>query len=101
MARRVKDPMRQWALIGAEQRLSQLAQEAAAIHAAFPELRRGTTRLQRTSGRGRRGRLSADTSQGIEAPRRRRRRKMSAAARKRISDAQKARWAKQKASKKA
>jgi hypothetical protein len=58
--------------------LNQLAHEIAAIHAAFPELRQG--------------RKSSVV--------RRRRRKLSAEARKRISDAQKARWAKQKAHKK-
>jgi hypothetical protein len=80
--------IRRWALIGAEHRLVQLAEEAAAIHRAFPELREGT---RRTQG-GRRGTKASGDNPGP-----RKRRKMSAAARKRISEAQKARWRKQKA----
>ena len=86
--------IRQWALIGAEQRLLQLAEEAAAIHRAFPELR------ARGAGGGR---LAGPASRrdATDAPggrrRRRRKRTMSPEARKRISDAQKARWARQKA----
>ena len=78
--------LRRWALVGAEQRLVQIADETAAIHRAFPELR----------GRAKR---SSSTDSSDSPPRKhRRRRKMSAEARKRISDAQKARWAKQRAS---
>jgi len=85
--------MRAWALIGAEQRLVQLAEEAAAIHRAFPELRR------RGRGPGRPAASdSAEPAAGAgTGTRRRRRRKMSADARRRISEAQKARWARQKA----
>ena len=61
--------LRQWAITGAEQRLLEIATEAAAIHRAFPELRE----------------RKAATGTG--------RRKLSAAARKRISAAQKKRWA--------
>lgn len=88
-----KADIRNWALKGAEHRLLEIATEASEIHRAFPELRdRGTGAL---SGR-RRGRPRKDAENGTDpAPRRRRRRKMSAEARKRISDAQKARWAKQ------
>ena len=87
MAMRTNDSMRQWALRGAEQRLLEIAQEVTAIHAAFPELRQT-----------RRGRPPANTTTDAapRTPTRRRRRKLSAEARKRISDAQKARWAKQK-----
>jgi len=80
--------------MGAEARLLQISEEAAAIYRAFPELRRGG----RGGARGR-GRPAAqasaggdDASAGGGTPRRRRR--LSAAARKRISDAQKKRWAK-------
>ena len=86
--------IRRWALIGAEQRLVQLAEEAAAIHRAFPELRQGGGA---EIGTGRRGR-NLRGGVGV-AGTKRKRRKMSAAARKRISEAQKARWRKQKAGK--
>ena len=79
MAKRAKSDIRRWALIGAEQRLQQLAQEMAAIRAAFPELRRGRAGVGAPAGaRGGKRRLSPE-------------------ARKRISDAQKKRWAKQRA----
>ena len=88
--------MRGWALKGAEQRLLEISEEAAAIYRAFPELRdRGVG----TSGGRRLGprRKDAEASATSTAPtRRRRKRTMSAEARKRISEAQKARWAKQK-----
>jgi hypothetical protein len=89
MAKRGGSDIRRWALMGAEQRLLQLAQEAAAIHAAFPELRQASKGGQARGGG--RGTVPATTVK----PRRRRR--MSAEARKRISEAQKARWAKQRA----
>jgi hypothetical protein len=64
--------------------VEQLGDETAAIYRAFPSLRQAEPRKS--------------ASGAAEAPtRRRRRRKLSAEARKRISDAQKARWAKQKA----
>jgi hypothetical protein len=75
-----------WAVVGAQQRLVEIANEQKAIFAAFPELRAG-------------GALSANDGEPQTARRRGGRRKMSAAARKRISDAQKARWAKQRANK--
>jgi hypothetical protein len=81
--------IRKWAVLGAERRLSEIAEETAAIRRAFPELRR--------SGRaGRRPSADEDSAQPA-TPKRRRRRTMSAEARKRISEAQKARWAKQRA----
>ena len=80
--------LRTWALKGAEQRLVELAGEAKAIFAAFPELRaRGRGFDVAASG----PREGKEPTQGA-APRRRRR-KMSAEARKRIGDAQRARWA--------
>jgi hypothetical protein len=90
--------MRQWALRGAEQRLLEIAEEAAAIHATFPELREGRRggRMPRpATGRG----LSTAAGGDEESARRggRRRRQLSPEARKRISDAQKARWARQRA----
>ena len=92
MAKRQKENLRSYAVVGAEQRLLELAEEAAGIFAMFPELR-APGRGFMAGGRQGRARPSAGTA----APRRRRRRKMSAEARKRISDAQKARWARQRA----
>ena len=102
MAKRRQDGIRQWAALGAAQRLSQILEEQAAIYRAFPELRGGR-------GRARRGRIAlapeigaaSDAASGDaeseQTPRRRRRRHLSPEARKRISDAQKARWAKHRA----
>ena len=64
---------------GAKARIAELESELAAIRKAFPDAGGG----KRDRKRGR--------------PRGKKRRKMSPAARKKISDAQKARWAKQKA----
>ena len=83
---------RRYAVMGAEQRLLEIAEEAARIFRVFPELRergRGFNALRR----------GGPTTEGSSSPapargRRRGRRTMSAEARKRISDAQKARWAK-------
>lgn len=132
--------LRQWAIRGAEQRLQEIAAEAAAIHQAFPELRdrggRGTAAAasRGAAKAGRRGRSNmsaaqrkavsermrkywaarreggassagtAKTGKAARSPRsasaggRRGPRKMSAAARKRISDAQKKRWAERRRS---
>jgi hypothetical protein len=101
---------RRYAVIGAEQRLLQISAEAEAIYRTFPELRRS----RRDIGSGRDGGLTSSTfgggehvpspfddrvrPQGKRGPGRpRKRRTMSADARRRISEAQKARWAKQKA----
>jgi hypothetical protein len=73
--------LREWAVTGAEQRLLEIAREAAAIHQAFPELRQG------------RAKSRAGSASRVTPARTRRRRNLSAAARKRISDAQKKRWA--------
>ena len=70
--------LERWALIGARERLAQLATEAAAIYKAFPQLRTHAIGFgTRAGGTRTRGTLSAE-------------------GRKRISDAQKARWAKLK-----
>jgi hypothetical protein len=84
VAKRIED-LRRYALVGAEQRLIQIGNEARAILQAFPELR--------ARGRGFEAKASDAQAGGTM---RRRRRKMSAEARKRISEAQKFRWAKQK-----
>ena len=94
MAKRQSDDLRQWAVIGAEHRLLQIAEEAGAIFHAFPELRdRGfmadDSKDAPAASRGRKG--------GAASPAPRKRRKLSAAARKKIGDAQRKRWAKQKA----
>lgn len=92
MAKRMSGDLRRYAVAGAEQRLLQLAEEAAAIFAIFPELRapgRGFMAVRKGGGAPR-GAGAADGS-GAQP---RRRRRLSAEARKRISDAQKRRWAK-------
>lgn len=73
-----------FARVGAEARLRELQAEREAILREFPDLRRA-------------GSMSATGAPANGTTRRRRRRKMSAEARRRISEAQKARWAKQKA----
>ena len=92
MAKKQSGDLRRYAVVGAEQRLLEIAEEAASIFDVFPEIR----------GRGRgleavRGAQSTQTSASGQPRRRPRRSTLSAEARKRISDAQKARWAKQKA----
>lgn len=77
--------MRRWAIRGAEQRLLEIGAEAARIYAAFPELR---DRQVATPARRGPGRPRKTDSAPV-----RKRRKMSRAARKRISEAQKAREA--------
>ncbi len=90
-----KSEMREWALKGAEQRLLEIAEEARAIFSAFPELRdEGRGFLSRKDAAATAG-ARKNTSRGTSG-RRRGRRKMSAEARKRIGDAQRARWARQK-----
>ena len=79
-----------WALIGAQQRLREIDEERRAILAAFPQLRSG--------GASQRGASSGENvADGAGRETRRRKRRMSADARRRISEAQKARWAKQRA----
>lgn len=67
--------IRNWARIGASARLTELRREEQSIVKQFPELRAGRQVATRTP----------------------RRRKLSAAARKAISEAQKKRWAAQRA----
>jgi len=73
------------ARIGTAARIAQLRAEIAELERAFP------------GARGRGGRPAAAAEGDAAQPAKRKRRKMSAAARKRISDAQKKRWAKYKA----
>ena len=90
VAKKTDGELRRYAVVGAEHRLLEIAEEAGRIFQAFPELRE--------RGRGLDAVRGASSASAAPAPRGggRRRRKMSAEARKRISDAQKARWAKQK-----
>jgi len=92
VAKLQSNDLRRYAVLGAEQRLLTLAVEAEQIYRAFPELRKGGGR----SGAGRPAAAGDEAAPG-RGRRRRRRRTMSAEARKRISDAQKARWARQRA----
>ena len=81
--------MRELARLGAAARIAQLRAEIAQLEKSFPGIGGGTSR---------RGRPAAAAETGDAQPAtKRKRRKMSAAARKKISDAQKRRWAKQKA----
>jgi hypothetical protein len=74
--------MRQWALVGARARIQELSAEIEKIRAMFPGEfgLRGGAKQGATTGR-------------------RKKRKLSAAGRKAISEAAKARWARQKAEK--
>lgn len=97
MAKKQTGDLRRWAVLGAEQRLRHISEEAARILRVFPEL----------LGRGFAGKGGWGAHVpgfGEKSPRKRgrrksRRRTMSAEGRKRISEAQKARWAKLKARK--
>jgi hypothetical protein len=87
--------LKAWALIGAQQRLRELDQERAAILAAFPQLRESGGAVE---GR-RRGRPSGAANAKTASAgrdRKRKRRRLSADARRRISEAVKARWARQR-----
>ena len=79
--------LREYARRGAAARLEELDRERQMILTEFPELRSGKVT---GSGRTKAGKAAAD----VKKPRRRRH--MSADARKRISDAQKRRWAAKK-----
>jgi hypothetical protein len=82
--------VKRWAQMGAEARLAEIRQETITLLAAFPDLRQDG---QAVAGRGR----SAERrGRAPSAPGRKKRRRMSAEARRKISAAQKARWAKQK-----
>src|SRR3954468_21156674 len=82
-----RSDLRQWAAMGARQRLVEIANEQRAIFEAFPELRGGGRSARPAFG---------DAGELQPTKRKRHRFRMSAEARKRISDAQKARWAKQR-----
>ena len=71
---------------GATHRFQELKAELAELVKVFPHLRYGSA-------------VSPAMPDAVEEPKIRRRRKMSARARKRISEAQKRRWAKQRANK--
>jgi hypothetical protein len=86
MAKLGNADMQRYALLGAEKRLAELDAEAAQIFRSFPALR---SRRRRMGGAG-------DTDSAPRAQPRRRR-KLSPEGRRRISEAQKARWAKHKA----
>jgi hypothetical protein len=105
MAKRQSDDLRRWAVLGAEQRLVQLGEEARTIFRHFPELRSKGRGFQAQSGeapfpwrqQGRQTKVANSSSSGESQPKRRRRRKMSREARRLISEAMKARWAKTRA----
>jgi hypothetical protein len=101
-----------YAVMGAEQRLLQIAAEAQEIFRHFPELRRrgrgfdaavdGGQTPSAFRGGGADRSLTGDATRGARKKRgpgrpRGRRRTISAEGRRRISEAQKARWARQKA----
>jgi len=75
---------------GAQHRYEELQEELAALVRHFPDLRRGAREVVK------RGRRAVQAAAAELQPRKRR--KMSAAGRARISAAQRARWAKLKAS---
>jgi hypothetical protein len=91
--RPLQSNLREYAIIGAAQRIAELEAEVARIRDAFPELQRVGGRPTRGRRRGIHHAAAGDGEVGS----RKRRRTMSAAARKRISEAQKARWARLKA----
>jgi hypothetical protein len=78
---------------GAGHRYEELKAEIASLEKHFPHLRQSQAERQP------KGEQVSAAPAGVVAHPPRKRRKMSAAARKKISDAQKARWAKQKAKK--
>lgn len=91
MAKRQTSDILRWAHLGAAARLKELDDERAAIMKAFPALNSSSARATRAR--------TVRTSDPLAPPAQRKRRTMSAAARKRISDAQKKRWAAQRAGK--
>jgi hypothetical protein len=98
LAKRQTTDLHKWATLGAGQRLRELTEEITSIYRAFPGLRGTQGRRSAKGSRAQRGTGPTENAAGDTAARpSRRRRKMSAEARKRISDAQKARWAKQRA----
>ena len=91
--------LQEFARIGATARIKELQSEIAAIRRDFPALGApGGERTMPSPSRKRPGRPAANLAAKVPSPGRRRR-KMSAEARKKISEAQKKRWAAQKAKK--
>ena len=90
MANRSVD-IRTYALVGARARLQELREEADQIRGLFPELRNSA---RNPVGRGAAGGQEFAAGDGAKP---RRPRMISAEGRKRISDAQKARWAARRA----
>jgi hypothetical protein len=89
--------LQEFARIGAAARIKELQAEIASIRRDFPALTAPGGEITMPSPfRKRPGRPAANLAAKVAAPRKRRR-KMSAAARKKISEAQKKRWAAQKA----
>jgi hypothetical protein len=89
--------LQEFARIGAAARIKELQAEIASIRRDFPALTAADGKsISPSSFRKRPGRPAASLAEKVAAPRKRRR-KMSAAARKKISEAQKKRWAAQKA----
>jgi hypothetical protein len=93
MAVDITRDLRAWALRGAEQRLVEIAEEAAAIHRTFPELRDRATAV---SAGGRQG-TATPQRQGQPGRRKGRRRNLSPEGRNRIAEAARKRWAEWKA----
>ena len=91
MPKRASD-LRAWALIGAQKRLVEIADEAAMIHRAFPEIRNRREVPGRT--RGRRPARTNDDNAAAKPVRRRRR--LSAAGRAKLRASLKRRWAEAK-----
>ena len=89
--------LQEFARIGAAARIKELQAEIAAIRRDFPALGApGGESTMPSPPRKRPGRPTANLAAKAPSPRKRRR-KMSAEARKKISEAQKKRWAAQKA----
>ena len=92
--------IQEFARIGAAVRIKELQEEIAEIRRTFPGLGGNAPAVKRKPGRPK-AQAAESTEAAVPAtPVKRTQRKMSAAARKRISDAQKARWAKVKKAKK-
>ena len=87
--------LHEYARIGAGVRLNELRAEVAAITKAFPDLADAPARRRQGRPPGRPKAAIAESTEPVAQ--KRKRRKMSAAGRKAISDAQKARWAKLRA----
>ena len=94
MANRSVD-IRAYALVGAQARLQELAEESEQIRRLFPELHRASR--DQLSDPGEDSQSPAPDGAPARAAKQHRPRVISAEGRKRISEAQKARWAAQRA----